>query len=135
MRIALGIAALLLAACASAADAPAVRAETLLQSSTAWDGTPYAAYPAGAPQLTMLKITIPPHTSLPWHTHPMPNAAYVLSGELIVEKQEGGDRRVLTPGQVLPELVGVRHRGTTGSEPVVLIVFYAGTAGMPLSEP
>ena len=112
----------------------AVQIETLLQSDSSWDGTPYTAYPQGAPQLTVLKMTIPPHSSLPWHTHPMPNAAYVVSGELTVEKKENGQKKILTPGQVLPEMVDALHRGTTGDQPVVLIVFYAGTKDMPLSK-
>jgi quercetin dioxygenase-like cupin family protein len=111
-----------------------VQMETLLRSGTSWDGTPYTAYPQGAPELTVLKITIPPHSSLPWHTHPMPNAAYVLSGELTVEKKENGEKKVLTAGQVLPEMVDALHRGTTGDLPVVLIVFYAGIKDMPLSR-
>ena len=52
-----------------------------------WDGTPYAAYPSAQPQVTVLKITVPPHTALAWHQHPMISAAYVLSGQLMVEKQ------------------------------------------------
>ena len=113
---------------------PPVQIETLLQSDSSWDGTPYTAYPQGAPQLTVLKMTIPPHSSLPWHTHPMPNAAYVVSGELTVENKENGQKKILTPGQVLPEMVDALHRGTTGDQPVVLIVFYAGIKDMPLSK-
>ena len=67
---------------------PSVSAEVLLQSSHSWDGQPYQAYPAGTPELSVVKITIPPHTSLPWHTHPIPNAGYILSGELMVEKKK-----------------------------------------------
>jgi hypothetical protein len=29
---------------------------------------------------TTIKVTIAPHTVLPWHTHPVPNSVYVLSG-------------------------------------------------------
>lgn len=113
---------------------PSVQKEVLLQSSSSWDGTPYVSYPAGVPELTVLKLTIPPNTSLAWHTHPIPNAAYVVSGELTVEKKETGEKKVLVPGQVLPEMVGQLHRGTSGEQPVVLIVFYAGTKGTPLSQ-
>jgi quercetin dioxygenase-like cupin family protein len=113
---------------------PAVRVETLMRSSASWDGKPYVSYPSGPPELTVLKITIPPHSALPWHTHPMPNAAYVLSGELTVQKKADGREQKLTPGQVLPEMVGELHRGITGDKPVELIVFYAGTKGMPLAE-
>ena len=119
---------------AHADNTPAIQKEVLSSGSTSWDGTPYIAYPAGAPELSVLKITIAPHATLPWHSHPIPNAAYVVSGELTVEKQSTGEKKVLTAGQVLPELVGQIHRGTAGDAPVVLIVFYAGTKGTPLSQ-
>ena len=118
-----------------AADAPTATNEVLLKSTSSWDGTPYISYPDGAPELTTLKITIPPRTELPWHTHPMPNVAYVLSGELTVEQREGSQSKTIQAGDVLPEMVNINHRGRTGDNPVVLIVFYAGTKGMPLSEP
>jgi quercetin dioxygenase-like cupin family protein len=135
------LAALALCACtliapaARAADAAGVKVDVLMQSTTSWDGVPYAAYPTGQTELTMLKITIAPHTILPWHTHPMPNAAYVLSGELTVEKAEGGLKRQLVAGDVLPETVNSTHRGYTGEQPVVLLVFYAGAQRVPLSRP
>jgi quercetin dioxygenase-like cupin family protein len=119
---------------AHADSSPSIQKEVLSSGSTSWDGTLYTAYPAGAPELSVLKITIAPHATLPWHSHPIPNAAYVVSGELTVEKQSTGEKKVLTAGQVLPELVGQVHRGTAGDEPVVLIVFYAGTKGTPLAQ-
>jgi quercetin dioxygenase-like cupin family protein len=64
----------------------------------------------------------------------MPNAAYVLSGEITVEKKSTGEKKLITKGQVLPEMVNALHRGVTGDAPVVLIVFYAGTKGLPLSQ-
>lgn len=117
-----------------AATAPGIQAETLLKTDSSWDGVPYTAYPQGRPELTVVRLTIPPYTALPWHTHPMPNAAYVVSGTITVEKQSDGSRRELRAGQVLAEMVNTPHRGITGAEPVVLIVFYAGTPDMPLSE-
>jgi quercetin dioxygenase-like cupin family protein len=123
-----------LAPTAHAAEAEGIQVETILQSTTSWDGTAYPAYPTGQTELTVLKITIAPHTTLPWHTHPMPNAAYVQSGELTVEKAEGGETRKLVSGDVLPEMVNSSHRGYTGDQPVVLIVFYAGEKRMPLSK-
>ncbi|WP_204377994.1 cupin domain-containing protein [Chromobacterium sphagni] len=106
----------------------------LLKSSASWDGKAYAAYPAGKPELTLLRITIPPHTSLPWHTHPMPNAAYVLSGSLVLERKADGLTKHLHAGDTLPEMVGEAHRGVTGDQAVELLVFYAGTPGMALSH-
>jgi quercetin dioxygenase-like cupin family protein len=113
---------------------PIIRSETLLQSRSSWDGEPYTAYPAGQPELSVLKITIPPHTELKWHTHPMPNAGYILSGELTLEKKEDGKRQHFSAGQVVPEMVDALHRGVTGDAPVTLIVFYAGIEGMPHSK-
>lgn len=136
-RIVGGLAALVLALAGGtgmAAESPGVQVEKLMESGASWDGRPYVAYPSGAPMLTVLRITIPAHSALPWHTHPIPNAAYVLSGELTVEKKETGETRLLRQGDVLPEMVGEYHRGVTGDQGVVLIVFYAGSRGLPLSQ-
>ena len=116
-------------------DHPPIEREILLQSSTSWDGTPYSAYPEGTPELTLLRLKIPANTQLPWHSHPMPNAAYIVSGELTVETREGGLKRTLKQGQTLAEMVGTVHRGATGDAPVELLVFYAGKHGLPLSQP
>ena len=134
LKVALLAASLLPCSMAAADDQPAVQAETLMRSTSSWDGVPYKAYPGGQPELSVVKVTIPPHTQMKWHTHPIPNAAYVLSGELTVEKKDGGEKRILTAGQVLPETVDTLHRGVAGDQPVVLIVFYAGAKGIPLSQ-
>ena len=118
----------------AAENPPPIQVETLTQTNSAWDGTPYKAYPSGQPQITVLKITIAPHTTMKWHTHPMPNAAYVLSGEITVEKKSDGSKKHFVAGQAVTETVDSVHRGVTGSEPVELIVFYAGKPGLPLSQ-
>ncbi|HEY4053371.1 MAG TPA: cupin domain-containing protein [Terriglobales bacterium] len=110
-----------------------VKSETLLSSTSSWDGTPYRSYPLSQPQITVLKITLAPHTTMKWHSHPMPNAAYVVCGDLTVEKKDG-TRKHFTAGQVVGEVVETVHRGITGDQGVVLIVFYPGTPGMPLSH-
>lgn len=115
--------------------ASAVSVEKVLQTSKSWDGASYESYPNGKPELSILKITVQPHTTLSWHKHPMPNAAYVLSGHLVVEKKDDVMKKTIHAGETLAETVGTVHRGYTEDEPVTLIVFYAGTAGLPLSEP
>ena len=60
-------------------DQSSVRSENLLRSSSSWDGQPYKSYPAGRPELSILKITLPPHTKLEWHSHPIPSAAYIVA--------------------------------------------------------
>ena len=105
-----------------------VQTEMLTQTTKSWDGTPYKAYPTGQPQISVLKVTLAPHTTMKWHTHPVPNAGYVLSGEVTVETKDGVKKHFVT-GQAIPETVDIVHRGVSGDEPTVLIVFYAGTTG------
>ena len=112
---------------------PRLKIETLTQSTSVWDATPYRRYPDGRPLFSVLRITVAPHTALEWHSHPMPNAAYVLSGELTLERKDGMRKRFVA-GQALTETVDRLHRGVTGETPVVLVVFYAGTLGLPLSQ-
>jgi quercetin dioxygenase-like cupin family protein len=112
----------------------AVRSETLLGSSSSWDGELYKSYPSGQPELSILKITVPPHAKLLWHSHPMPSAAYIVSGELTLERKKDGKKQHFAAGLALSEMVDALHRGEAGNEPVVLIVFYAGSQGMPLNQ-
>ena len=63
----------------------------------------------------------------------MPSAAYIVAGELTLERKKDGKKQRFTAGQAVSETVDTFHRGVTGSQPVVLIVFYAGSPGMPLS--
>ena len=113
----------------------AAQREVLLQADQSWNGVPYTQYPKGRPELTMLKLTIAAHSKLPWHTHPFPNAAYVLSGTLTVHDKVSGKTRVFHQGEAFAETVNDVHRGETGDEPVVLLVTYSGTPGVPTSIP
>jgi quercetin dioxygenase-like cupin family protein len=81
-----------------------------------------------------VRITIPPLTTLNWHQHPVPNAAYVVSGELTVRTRDDEKVISLSQGDTLAELVDIMHRGETGESAVELIVFYAGSPGTPLSQ-
>lgn len=110
-----------------------VKVEQLLQTTRSWDGTSYAGYVRGQPEITILKIAIPANTALDWHQHPMINAGYVLSGKITLEKRGTGERMVFRAGQALAECVNKVHRGYTTDQPVELIVFYAGAPGLPLS--
>jgi quercetin dioxygenase-like cupin family protein len=113
---------------------PAVQSQTLLRASSSWDGEPYKSYPSGRPQLSILKIALAPHTELEWHTHPIPNAAYVVAGEITLERKRDGKKQRFVAGQAVAETVDTFHRGIAGNEPVVLIVFYAGSPGVSLTK-
>ncbi|WP_244099278.1 cupin domain-containing protein [Burkholderia ambifaria] len=120
------------------ASEPQIEVTQMLKTTHSWDGSRYRAYPSGQPEVSVLRYKIPAHSALPWHTHPVINAAYVLSGDLTVIRKSDGKTIVIGPGDVLPEMVDAPHRGRSGDEPVELIVFYAGTTAAPLtimSEP
>lgn len=110
-------------------------ADTLVKTDASWNGVKYVSYPTTPPQLTVIKLSIPAHTALPWHRHPVPNAGYVLSGQLTIEDRESGKRQTFTAGQAFAESVNDVHRGVSGDVPTVLILTYAGTQGTPTSIP
>jgi len=110
-------------------------AQILVQSTASWNGKPYAHYPTAQPQLTVLKLTIAPHTALPWHTHPFPNAGYVLKGALTIHDKASGKSQTFQAGQAFTESVDDVHRGSAGDEETVVILTYAGTPGVKTSNP
>jgi quercetin dioxygenase-like cupin family protein len=112
---------------------PQTEVQQILQTTQSWDGTNYQNYPTGQPQLTVLRIKVPPNTALHWHHHPVISVGYVLSGELTLEKKDTGERTIVHAGQALAETVQTTHRGFTTNEPVELIVFYAGQVGVPIT--
>ncbi|SEM90577.1 Cupin domain-containing protein [Luteibacter sp. UNCMF331Sha3.1] len=133
MGIALALASM--AGIAHAEKTASAKADVLVRTDASWNGVAYTAYTTGRPELTVLKMTIPAHTALPWHTHPIPNAAYVLSGSITVEDKASGRKQAFHAGEALAEEVGQVHRGVTGDEPAVLVVTYAGTPGTPTFVP
>lgn len=133
-RCTLSVLALALSLPSLAAGSAGVESQVLLKSEQSWTGDKLPAYPASQPEITVLRIKVEPNTSLPWHSHPVINTAYLLSGTIYVESQDGKFKKTLKTGEVLPEMVNRLHRGYTGDEGADLIVFYAGTSGVPLSE-
>ena len=106
----------------------------LMRTDASWNGAEYGAYPQGTAEPVVAKITIPAHAELPWHSHPMPSFAYVVSGEITVEDKQG-NKRHFAAGEVMPETVHTAHRAVVGDQPATFIIFYAGAKGMPLSQP
>lgn len=112
-----------------------LKAEVILVTDCSWEGTKLAPYPQSQPELTVIKITVPPHTTLDWHTHSVPNAGYLMEGTLTLENKLSGEKIVAQTGGALAETLNVAHRGITGESGATLIVFYAGTNGLPLATP
>jgi quercetin dioxygenase-like cupin family protein len=118
---------------AFARENPGVVVETLVQSSVSWDGTSLPAYPDGQPQLTILRIRIPPGTTLPLHKHPVINAGVLLSGILTVVTEQD-ETLQMKAGDPIIEVVNKWHYGRNdGTETAEIIVFYVGTADLALT--
>ncbi|GBR71744.1 cupin domain-containing protein [Gluconobacter kanchanaburiensis] len=120
---------------ASAQVTASGHAEHLLADDHSWNGTPYDHYPTTRPMLSMIKLTIPAHSALPWHVHPYPNAGYVLQGTLTIEDRQSGKKQTFHQGQAFAESVNDVHRGVSGDGPTVLLLTYAGSPGKPTSIP
>jgi len=124
---------ILLAGCVSPRHARDVQSIQLVKSTRSWDGQALPAYRKGAPEITILRITIPPKHTLPMHKHPVINAGVLLKGELTVTTDSGKVLR-LKPYDPVVEVVDTWHYGRNeGDEPAEIIVFYAGETGAPLS--
>ncbi len=114
-------------------DSSFIKTVVLTKTSSSWDGSSLPAYRKGKPEITILKITIPPKTKLPVHEHPEINAGVLLKGELTVVSEENKVLH-LKAGDPIVELVNKWHYGMNeGNEPAEIIVFYAGIAGKPIT--
>jgi len=110
-----------------------VHSVQLIKSSESWNGHPLPSYKTGVPEITILKITVPPKITLPMHTHPVINAGVLLKGQLTVTTESGETLR-LNPDDPIVEVVDTWHYGTNeGDEPCEIIVFYAGIKGEPIT--
>ena len=105
--------------------------ETLMVTSNSWDGEQIGWYPYGSPEVSILKITVPTGVKLAVHKHPIPLVAYMLSGELSVQT-ENGKKSVFKAGDAIVEVVNTWHFGqSTGEEDAVLVAFYMGVKRLP----
>ena len=115
-----------------------VKVEELVNSTNMWDGNRLPSYPHGQTKVKILQIQIPSGVTLPWHYHPVINAAVILEGTLEL-KLKDGSQKIYRKGDALIEVVNTIHAGKAlGTNDVVLVVFYAGEEGIPttvLSDP
>ncbi len=127
------IIASLISICLFGLAAHAATVDVLSQATQSWDGTTLA-YPDGQAELSVMRITINPADQLDFHCHPVPSAAYVVSGDLEVSLKDGS-AKVFKAGDIITEVVGRLHRGINLSEthPIELIVFYASAVGQPIT--
>ena len=106
-----------------------VTIKELINSSKEWDEKPLPGYPVGPAEIKVLRIKIPSGVTLPWHYHPVINAAVILDGRLELFLKNGVTKS-FGPGEALVEVVNTVHAGkAVGPDDVDLVVFYAGSKG------
>ena len=107
-----------------------VTIKELVNSTKEWDGQPLPGYPVGPVQIKVLRIKIPSGVTLPWHYHPVINAAVILEGRLELYLKNRTTKS-FGPGEALVEVVNTVHAGkAVGPDDVDLVVFYAGSKGL-----
>lgn len=111
-----------------------VKVDILGETSQSWDGATLPNYPATTPKITILRYTFPAHQRLSPHVHSIINCGVMLKGELTIVAMDGREH-TFKEGDVVMEMIGVVHYGENrGNEEAEVIMFYAGTEGLPLKE-
>lgn len=110
-----------------------IQATPILRASETVAGQPIRYPRVENPEVTVVRVTIPPGTETGWHRHPFPAYAYMLTGKLTLQ-MEGGRSRELKAGDALVESVNVWHNGVNaGPAPVEIIMFVTGAKGLPFT--
>lgn len=110
-----------------------VAVEKLVQTPRSWNGQTLPTYPQGQPEVTILRITIPPGVRLDIHEHPVINAGVMISGQLTVHTLNDQTLHI-EAGDPIVEVVDTWHYGINeGRAPAEIIVFYAGVVDRPIT--
>ena len=107
------------------------KAKILLQETTSWNGDSIS-YPKGDAQISVVKIMVPRGVVIPMHCHPMPLAAYMISGAIEVTTSSG-EKKTFRQGDAFLEVMNRWHSGRGIGENSELIAVYAGSQALPLS--
>ncbi len=119
---------------AGAGEVCKIESEELLRSSRSWDGVQLPDYPDGKPELRVLKVTVPPHCSLPRHHHDVMSYGVVNRGQLTLVRDSDGLETTVNEGEAVVETVSTVHHGENrGDVPLEIVVFYISTESQPIS--
>ncbi len=112
---------------------PSIKIESLLKTDTTILGQDIDCPFGDDEEISIAKITIPSGASTGWHKHHYPVFAYVLKGTLTVEIERG--KFIKYPENTsFSEVIETYHNGTNKEDDyLVLIAFYLGKKGEPLS--
>ena len=119
--------------CANAQYSKDVVLEPLLKTDTTSIGQKIV-YPNFAnDEVSIVKVTLPPGKSTGWHKHAFPVFAYIMQGTLTVEI-ENRNTLQFSANSSFSEVINTLHNGiNNGTGDVVLIAFFLGEKGKPLS--
>jgi len=110
-----------------------VKIETILKTDTTSIGQKIVYPTFQNNEVSVLKITIPSGKSTGWHIHNFPVFAYILKGELTIEL-ENNKTILFAENSSFSEVINTLHNGkNNGNEDVILIAFFMGEKGKPLS--
>ena len=114
-------------------DAAEIKVMELKRTSQSWDGADLPDYPAGRPELVVMRYVFPRGSKLGWHHHPVMNYGIVQQGELTIIGLDGQEKTVRA-GEPVVEMVGTIHHGENrGDKTIVLDMFYVSQPGTPLA--
>ena len=112
---------------------PAVKIKRILQTTTTTSGADIEYPKIDDPEVQTLIVEIPPGGETGWHEHPVPAYAYILSGAIEVESEEGV-KKTFKAGDSFAEMVNHAHNGRVlGEEPVRILMIVTGEKGKPFS--
>ena len=112
-----------------------IKVEQLLKTDTTSIGQKIIYPNFQSDEVTISKVTIPPGKSTGWHKHTFPVFAYVLKGNLTVAI-DNKQTKQFPENTTFSEVINTFHNGiNNGKVDVVLIAFYMGEKGKPLSIP
>lgn len=114
-----------------AAEYEGVKVTQIKKSTTDSNGRKLDYLKTDSPEVTVLMVEIPAGGETGWHRHPVPVYAYMLSGAITVE-MENGEKHDFREGDAILEAVNMPHNGRNmGTIPAKLVVFYTGEQGKP----
>jgi len=108
--------------------------ETILKTDTTSIGQKIVYPDFTNEEVSVVKVILPPGKSTGWHKHVFPVFAYVLQGTLTVEVENRKPMQ-FPVNSSFSEVLNTLHNGVNnGKEDVILIAFFMGEKGKPLSE-
>ena len=103
------------------ATEPPLQADNLLRESIAG---------VEGKEIIVSRVSLPPHTELPWHWHPGEEFFYVIEGSVTL-KRRGEPDLLAETGDAQNIAARIIHTGNTGEQGAELVIFRVHAAGEP----